>query len=150
MREIFRTAAVALGVCAGAVAPGLAQTPELLVLPDRSSFYNQNSMQLPSMQMPYGQDEVQGAGGVACRNSVASGGPYVDFGMIGSNDLYDRQAASLYGRIVVPLGQKPERLDCSRLYELEIRRLQLELEMARMGLGMMELPPEPAASDGVQ
>lgn len=150
MRTLFRTA-LALGALAcaafGAGAAGAQQavSPDgsVIFLPDGSSFYNQNSLNLPSMTMPYGQDEVQGAGGVSCRSSVASGGPYVDFGMIGSNDLYDRQAASVYGRVVVPLGKRPERLDCARLYELEIERLQMELEMARMGLGMM-MPPDSA------
>jgi hypothetical protein len=40
-----------------------------------------------------------------------------------------------YGRVVVPLGRGPKRLDCVKLYELEVERLKLELELAKAGLG---------------
>ena len=34
----------------------------------------------------------------------------------------------VFARIVIPLGQKPKaRIDCSRLYELELRKKQLEV-----------------------
>jgi len=36
---------------------------------------------------------------------------------------------------VVPIGRTPKRVDCSRLYELEVERLQLELKLLKMGLG---------------
>lgn len=37
--------------------------------------------------------------------------------------------------MVVPIGRTPKRVDCSRLYELEVERLQLELKLLKMGLG---------------
>ena len=43
----------------------------------------------------------------------------------------DRQALG-YARITVPLGKKPKRLDCSKLYELEIVRLKEEIALLRM------------------
>ncbi len=38
-----------------------------------------------------------------------------------------------YVRVIVPLGYRPKRLDCIRLYEMELRRLRQELEMMQMG-----------------
>lgn len=105
-------------------------------VPDRSSIYNQNSVALPSMTTPYGQDEVRSASGVACRSSVASSGPYMDMGVIGSEDVYDRDGTAVYGRVVIPLGRQPRRVDCTSLYELEIERLRMELELMRMGLAV--------------
>lgn len=39
-----------------------------------------------------------------------------------------------YARVIVPLGSTPERLDCRRLYDLEIARLKMEIETMKMGL----------------
>jgi hypothetical protein len=93
---------------------------------------------LPTQSPSYGQDEVQAAGGVACRSSVGGGGPYVDMGIVGSQDPYSRNTTSAYARIVVPLGERPRRIDCSQLYQLEIERLRMELELARMSLPTAE------------
>lgn len=38
----------------------------------------------------------------------------------------------LYARVTIPLGKRPQRLDCSRLYELEIARLRQQVEMLTM------------------
>ena len=102
--------------------------------PSQSSVYNQNSVYLPTPPIAQGQDIVRGASGVSCQSAVASGGPYVDIGLISAQDVYNRDTAAFYGRIVVPLGKRPERPDCTKLYELEIARLRLELELLRMGL----------------
>ena len=40
-----------------------------------------------------------------------------------------------YGRVVIPLGSRPKRLDCSKLYNLEVERLQIELDLMKMGVG---------------
>lgn len=112
------------------------------VAPDRSYVYSSSGVNLPAPVQSYGQDEVQGAGGVSCRSAVGGGGPYVDTGVLGSNDIYGRNTATAYARVVVPLGRAPKRLDCNRLYELEIQRLKMELELARMSL------PPPAAPGG--
>ena len=44
------------------------------------------------------------------------------------------QSAIGYARIVIPLGSTPKRLDCSRLYDLEIQRLKAEIQMLKVGL----------------
>lgn len=89
---------------------------------------------LPTPANTYGQDEVQAAGGVACRSAVGGNGAYIDTGVVGSNDLYNRNSATAYARVVMPLGKSPKRLDCGRLYDLEIQRLRMELELARMSM----------------
>lgn len=115
-----------------------------IIIPSQSSVYNQNSVTLPNPPTVHGQDVVRGAGGVSCQSAVASSGPYVDVGMIGSEDVFDRSTGALYGRIVFPLGKKRRRIDCNRLYELEIERMRLELELLRMGTGLMADPMPPA------
>ena len=44
------------------------------------------------------------------------------------------QSAIGYARIVIPLGAQPKRLDCARLYELEIEKLKAEIQMLKVGL----------------
>ncbi|WP_411819147.1 hypothetical protein ABFZ85_09160 [Hyphococcus formosus] len=115
------------------------------VPPSQSSIYNQSSVFLPTPPVAHGQDSVRGASGLSCQSAVASGGPYLDIGMIGAQDVFDRETATVYGRIVVPLGKRPDRPDCTKLYDLEIARLRMELELLRMGLppGMMAQQPSP-------
>jgi hypothetical protein len=57
-------------------------------------------------------------------------------GVIGAEDVYRREGAAVYGRVVIPLGKRPRRVDCTSLYELEIERLRMELELMRMGLAV--------------
>ncbi|RST31326.1 hypothetical protein HMF7854_11110 [Sphingomonas ginkgonis] len=77
-----------------------------------------------------------------------SSGAYVDVGVAGSSSTGRDQssyAAPLagpdaghssealgYARVTIPLGRRPERLDCSRLYELEIARMKREIELLKM------------------
>ncbi|MCB1506996.1 MAG: hypothetical protein KDJ47_18680 [Hyphomicrobiaceae bacterium] len=70
---------------------------------------------------------------------MGNNGAFFDAGAI-ANESPDGGTAGgmVYGRIVVPLGERPHRIDCSRLYELEIKRLQHELQIARMGGGMVQ------------
>lgn len=96
------------------------------------------SFNLPGVSLPQGTDEVRAADGTSCRSAVGGSGAYVDMGLIGkkgaSND------GSYYGRVVVPLGGGSKRLDCSRLYDLEVERLKLELELAKAGMGQQVDP----------
>ncbi|MGF1446998.1 MAG: hypothetical protein ACFBRM_12485 [Pikeienuella sp.] len=59
-----------------------------------------------------------------------------NMGMRGSFRFDDDNEGDMvvYARITIPLGRKPERLDCKRLYDLEIRRLQMQIEMMEMGM----------------
>lgn len=42
---------------------------------------------------------------------------------------------STTARMVVPLGKKPARIDCARLYELELARMKREIELLKMAAG---------------
>ena len=91
-----------------------------------------------------GQDSVESATGTRCSQSINNDGPYLDLGVAVNNnpdssfrstlgDDRDMEAVG-YARIVIPLGPRPERIDCMRLYELELQRMRSEIEMLRMGL----------------
>lgn len=102
----------------------------------------------PAPNGPGGEDSIETADGTRCRQSINSNGAYLDLGATGSaaKPLADDRAgngivlfsqerdqeALAYVRVTIPLGQRPARLDCSRLYELEIERLRRELELLRM------------------
>lgn len=91
------------------------------------------------MQLPQGADEVRASDGTSCRSAVGGSGAYLDVGVIG-NPNRSSASNSYYGRVVVPLGRTPKRLDCSKLYELEVERLRMELELAKAGLGRQTDP----------
>lgn len=63
--------------------------------------------------------------------------PYVGYnGTIPSAQPYNRAGGAVYGRIIINLDANQPELDCSYLYALEIERLKLELEQARLiGVG---------------
>ena len=108
--------------------------------------FAQNGIYLPPAPMgPGGEDTIETSSGTRCRQSINSNSGYVDIGVAGTagsavprsegvlftiNDR-DREALA-YARVTVPLGAKPKRLDCSRVYELEIQRLKQEIELLRM------------------
>jgi hypothetical protein len=93
-----------------------------------------NGFALPGVSLLQGTDEVRAADGTSCRSAVGGSGAYLDMGVIGKPNT-DVANNNYYGRVVVPLGRGPKRLDCVKLYELEIERLKLELELAKAGLG---------------
>jgi len=90
---------------------------------------------------PGGSDSITTSQGVRCSQSINSSSGYLDVGVagggaltIGSNAIRTDPSAIGYARIVIPLGGQPNRLDCSRLYEMEIERLQREIELLSIGL----------------
>lgn len=123
-----------------------------LVYLDRSD----RGFNLPGVSLPQGQDEVHAADGTTCRSAIGGSGTYLDVGAIkdslgkrGSDDV------ATYARVVVPLGIQPKRLDCARLYELEVERLQLELRLLKMGLSAQggdgtQQPPQGASGRWAQ
>jgi hypothetical protein len=65
--------------------------------------------------------------GVSTSNSVAqspSNNSQTDPSLVALND----QGLGVYARVVIPIGSQPDRVDCTRLYNLEIQRLELEIE----------------------
>ena len=98
---------------------------------------NQTGFSLPGVTLPQGQDEVHASDGTTCRSAVSGSGAYLDLGVIRGNNNSNQANSDIatYGRVVIPIGRTPKRVDCSRLYELEVERLQLELKLLKMGLG---------------
>lgn len=74
-----------------------------------------------------------GTGGQGVENSY----PFVGAnGVIPSAQPYSRAGGAIYGRIIINLDAKQVDLDCTHLYALEIERLKLELEQAKLiGVG---------------
>lgn len=129
MRKIPGTAAFLTLACLAATAPGTAWAEDVYNLNQ-----NQNGFTLPGVTLPQGQDEVRAADGTTCRSAVSGNGAYLDVGVIQGSGRNNTDIAT-YGRVVIPIGRTPKRLDCARLYELEVARLQMELQLLKMGLG---------------
>ncbi|MEP7241331.1 MAG: hypothetical protein ABI697_10640 [Devosia sp.] len=91
---------------------------------------------------PGGEDSITTSEGVRCSQSVNSAGGYIDLGVAGGDlssytsdpSSSGPQSAIGYARIIIPLGAPPRRLDCARLYDLEIQRLKAEIQMLKVGL----------------
>lgn len=92
---------------------------------------------------PGGEDSIETAEGTRCRQSMNGNGAYADMGVVGNKTRRaDNPAALLvgqqddyalaYARVTIPLGKRPQRLDCTRLYDMEIARLKREIEMLKM------------------
>ena len=125
---------------------------------------NQNisGFNLPGVTLPQGHDEVRAADGTTCRTAVGGNGAYMDLGVIGNPEqtTTGESSFSAYGRIVVPLGANRKRVDCTRLYDLEVARLEMELKLMQMGLNRGIAPVSegssshaaeaPASTDDIQ
>ena len=92
---------------------------------------------------PGGEDSITTSEGVRCSQSINSNGGYLDLGVAGGDlsTYYNSDSsggapstAVGYARVIIPLGQTPQRLDCGRLYELEIQKLKAEIDMLKVGL----------------
>lgn len=114
---------------------------------------NAESLSIPSATIPSGYDRITTSDGTTCESTIASD-TYIQTGFMGVNvaerankalDLstYDRDKnkIGIYAQIVIPLGNKRKRIDCSRLYELEIRNLKqqlIKLQVESMSKDMWE------------
>lgn len=100
-----------------------------------NTFQNSNAFTLPGVQLPQGHDEVRAADGTTCRSAISGDGAYLDVGVIGNPEQASADSSiSAYTRVVIPLGEKRNRIDCSKLYNLEVRRLEIELKLMELGL----------------
>lgn len=117
---------------------------------ETSTIINQNTVgfNLPGVTLPQGHDEVRAADGTTCRSAISGTGAYMDFGVIGNPEDGGNSSLSSYGRVVIPLGRKAKRLDCSRLYDLEVQRLEMELRLMQMGLNRGVTPPSGTSAGG--
>ena len=122
-----------LTVCAIIFAGSLVEQDALA----QDTFINQNisGFNLPGVTLPQGHDEVRAADGTTCRSAVSGDGAYLDLGVIGNPEQSNQDGSvAAYTRVVIPLGKKRGRIDCGRLYDLEVRRLEIELKLMELGL----------------
>jgi len=94
------------------------------------------NLALPPTIGSYQSDSFR-ADGMDCSMAIGSG-TNVEFGVIGilsrpnnivTTDPYNQtKDVGVYGRITIPIGAPKTRLDCSHLYQLELRKRQIELE----------------------
>lgn len=91
------------------------------------------NLALPGMPTSYQSDKFR-AGELDCSNAIGSA-TMAEFGVTGivnqgsllSNDNNGGDVG-VYARIVIPLGKRVKsRIDCNRLYELELKKKQLEV-----------------------
>ena len=129
MRKVLRSSQVlTLALAAAWTSTAPAQAVDVYNLNQNETGFN-----LPGVTLPQGQDEVHASDGTTCRSAVSGSGAFVDLGVIRGNEQSNNGVAT-YGRVVIPIGRTPKRLDCSRLYELEVERLQMELRLLKMGI----------------
>lgn len=108
----------------------------------------QTGFYLPAAAPSSGQDEFRAADGTTCRSSM-DGTKRVEVGTFGSggradsNQLYGMPAyyssapptnAGVYGRFTMSLDAQPSRMDCNKLFELELERRRLEVELMKRSL----------------
>ena len=107
-----------------------------------SAYADSINLQLPSAPGSYQSDKFK-SGQMDCSNAIGSA-TTLEFGVTGlidggrydsmNNWINEKDVGSIgvYSRIVIPLGSKPKkRIDCNRLYELELQKKSLELEQLR-------------------
>lgn len=95
----------------------------------------------PAPSGPGGEDAITTSQGVKCSQSINSNGGYIDVGVatggglaVQSDEISGEPVALGYARLIIPLGRRPTRIDCSALYELEIERLRREIQLLSIGL----------------
>lgn len=93
------------------------------------------NLAIPNSAQNYQSDSFD-AGDLRCSNAIGSATQleYGVTGIINSGTNYDPGSplisdVGVYAKIIIPLGKTAKnRIDCNRLYELELQKKQLELE----------------------
>ena len=108
----------------------------------------QTGVYLPTSPTSYGQDEFRTADGTTCRSSMdgtkrvevgtyVSGArtPFSNGYILPTNyDMPTQGNAGVYGRFTMSLDATPDRIDCKRLFNLEMEKRELELEVMKRSL----------------
>jgi len=107
------------------------------------------NLQLPSSGSAFGTDSIK-AGDLDCSNSVG-GSLLFDMGLtgivnnavapiIGKPDPLNPETKQLgiYARIVIPLDAPRQRIECSKLFNLELQARRLEVEKLRQEIELLK------------
>ena len=103
----------------------------ILAFADSTS--NSLSLSLPNSSLGYQSDKFR-AGELDCSNAIGSA-TQLEFGVTGliqggtiSTNGKKTGDIGVYSRIIIPLGKRAKsRIDCNRLYELELQKKELEV-----------------------
>lgn len=80
--------------------------------------------------------DVGVVGGGSSGSGVENAYPYLVPGATVPSPQYGRVTGGVYARIVINLDPERPKIDCNRLYELEIQRLKAEIEQLKLiGVG---------------
>ncbi len=105
-----------------------------------------NTLIIPQSQSNFGQDSVK-INGFECSTSVSSQ-KNLETGVLAAQSQYNNYNPGLYGgssyspavtggvyaRVIIPLDGQRNRPDCNRLYEIELEKRALELEMYKKNM----------------
>jgi hypothetical protein len=103
---------------------------------------SQVSVQLPATNNSGARDRIVTPERFECENSL-SGKAQVEYGVAASNAQTSTSFSSsvtpdagknitVYGKLVIPIGAPKSRIDCNRLFELEVRKRELEIKLLEM------------------
>jgi hypothetical protein len=103
------------------------------------------TLSMPSAPGSFQSDRFR-AGDLDCSMAIGSA-TNVEFGVLGvinNNQQITTSVApqnrdvGVYGRIIIPIGAPKGRVDCNRLYEMEFRKRQMEIEKLEFELKNMK------------
>ena len=112
------------------------------------------NLNLPSSPRTFQQDRIR-AGDLDCSNAIGSA-TNLEFGVVGvlnQNNTYEQvlrygtdirsnddfvKDVGVYARINIPIGAPKERINCNRLYKIEIEKRELELQRLRQEVANLQ------------
>lgn len=93
------------------------------------------TLSMPSAPGSFQSDRFR-AGDLDCSMAIGSG-TNVEFGVVGminnnqqitTNPTPQNRDVGVYGRIIIPIGAPAGRVDCTILYELELKKRKMEIQ----------------------
>ena len=112
------------------------------------------NLNLPNSPKTFQQDRIR-AGDLDCSNAIGSA-TNLEFGVVGvlnQNNTYEQvlrygtdirsnddfvKDVGVYARINIPIGAPKERINCNRLYKIEIEKRELELQRLRQEVANLQ------------
>lgn len=112
------------------------------------------NLNLPNSPKTFQQDRIR-AGDLDCSNAIGSS-TNLEFGVVGvlnQNNPYEQalrygndirrnedfvKDVGVYARINIPIGAPKERINCNRLFKIEIEKRELELQRLRQEVANLQ------------
>ncbi len=86
----------------------------------------------PTSNIQSSSDIVRTADGASCEQSLSTG-KHMEEGSFNVDN-----SSGVYVRMVFQLGKKKSNIDCSHMYNLEVQRMELELDELRAKIKLLE------------